>query len=153
MKRYIAAILEVTLLSQFFAARSALLLSKQTKRTAQFFSLATLAATLMPIVLVKVQDRERSNVGPHWNSPPFDIALTANEIATLLWLMRRGKQRFAQTSESIGSMFDKGIIVRPWSGCRGWMVVDRIWNKRDRFMSAREMLPTPESFPQNGMFL
>jgi hypothetical protein len=107
----------------------------------------------MLITLGKAPDDELSNVCLHLNAATVCLVLTANEVATLLWLMRQGKQRFAETSESIVSMYDKGIIVRPWIGCGAWMVSDKIWNEREHFMSARRLLSTPESFPQNGAFL
>ncbi len=116
-------------------------------------ALATSAAALRLIVVAKRQNYERSGVHQLSTAASFPLTLTANEVATLLWIMRRGKQRFVETSESIRSMYNKGIIVRPWSGCSAWMVADGIWNERERFVSARRLLPTPEDFPQNGAFL
>ena len=156
MMHYINGNVRVSILIVLLYGAVGLALSRPglSLEAATIFALATLAAALLLIVHARASDHEHSNVSYQAINPAtISLVLTANEVATLLWLMRRGKQRFAETSESITSMQDKGIIVRPWSGCSAWMVRDGIWNERERFMSARLLLSTPKNFPQNGAFL
>ncbi|EPE96683.1 hypothetical protein [Rhizobium grahamii] len=113
-------------------------------------ALVVLAALLALVVLTM----EPALVNPTQSSePPPAATLTPNEIATLLWLMRRGKQRFTETSESIWLMHQKGVVVRPWQQCDAWMISGKMWDKRDAFMSSRLLLYTPDKFPANGAFL
>jgi len=113
-------------------------------------ALAVLAA-LLALAVLTMEPGVVESSEPSQTVPP--ATLTANEIATLLWLMRRGKQRFTETSESIWSMHQMGIVVRPWQGCNAWMVSNEIWNEREDFMSARLLLYTPDRFPQDGAFM
>ncbi len=88
-------------------------------------------------------------------SPDWHSGLNANEILTILWLMRRGRSRFVEASRYIETLAHKGIVHHSgrWDNTIVWAIDERVWSTRVQFQAARHLLSTPNHFPPDGVFM
>ncbi|MDJ1633199.1 hypothetical protein [Rhizobium rhizogenes] len=78
--------------------------------------------------------------------------LTDEEKATLIWLLRRGQQRLGESSYSIASLRDKGILERPSRAAIVHVITDAVWEVREDFLARHAHVRLQPTFPNNGVF-